>query len=112
MRFESLEIWQRSVELSVQIYEHFAGHRDFGFRDQITRSSLSLPSNIAEGYERNSDREKALFLNYAKGSAGELRTQVHIGSRIGYISQDVAGRWVDEAEQLSRMLFAIIRKMQ
>jgi len=74
MRFESLQIWQRSVELSVEIYEHFAGHRDFGFRDRITRSLLSLPSNIAESYERQSDREKALFLNYAKGSAGELQT--------------------------------------
>jgi len=112
MRFEKLEVWQRSVELSVEVYEHFAGHRDFGFRDQITRSSLSLPSNIAEGYERLSDREKALFLNYAKGSAGELRTQVHIGSRIGYIPEDVGSRWIDEVEQLSRMLFAIIRTMQ
>ncbi|EKF73287.1 hypothetical protein A11A3_14410 [Alcanivorax hongdengensis A-11-3] len=112
MRFENLEIWQRSVELSVEIYEHFSGHRDFGFKDQITRSSLSLPSNIAEGYERNSDREKALFLNYAKGSAGELRTQVHIGSRIGYISEAVGIRWIEEVEQLSRMLFAIIRRMQ
>ncbi|WP_421710981.1 four helix bundle protein [Alcanivorax sp.] len=112
MRFEKLEVWQRSVELSVEVYEHFAGHRDFGFRDQITRSSLSLPSNIAEGYERLSDREKALFLNYAKGSAGELRTQVHIGSRIGYIPEDVGSRWIDEVEQLSRMLFAIIRTMK
>ena len=112
MRFERLEIWQRSVELSVEVYEHFAGHRDFGFRDQITRSSLSLPSNIAEGYERQSDREKALFLNYAKGSAGELRTQMHIGNRIGYIPEEVSGRWIEEVEQLSRMLFAIIRKMQ
>ena len=112
MRFEKLEVWQRSVELSVEVYEHFAGHRDFGFRDQITRSSLSLPSNIAEGYERLSDREKALFLNYAKGSAGELRTQVHIGSRIGYIPEEVGSRWIDEVEQLSRMLFAIIRTMK
>jgi four helix bundle protein len=112
MRFEKLEVWQRSVELSVEVYEHFAGHRDFGFRDQITRSSLSLPSNIAEGYERLSDREKALFLNYAKGSARELRTQVHIGSRIGYIPEDVGSRWIDEVEQLSRMLFAIIRTMK
>ena len=63
MRFENLEIWQRSVELSVEVFEYFDRHRDFGFRDQITRSSLSIPSNISEGYERQSDREKALFLN-------------------------------------------------
>jgi four helix bundle protein len=52
--------------------------KDFGFRDQITRAGLSIPSNIAEGYERNSDKELANFLNYAKGSAGELRTQIYI----------------------------------
>lgn len=91
MRFESLEIWKRSVELSVEVYVHFEGHRDFGFRDQITRSSLSLPSNIAEVFERQSDREKALFLNYVEGSAGELRTQMHIGHRIGYGSEVVSG---------------------
>ena len=57
--------------------------RDFGFRDQITRAGLSVPSNIiAEGYERDSNKEVANFLNYAKGSAGELRTQIYIGMKI------------------------------
>ncbi|WP_286826777.1 four helix bundle protein, partial [Alcanivorax sp. UBA3183] len=112
MRLENLEIWRRSVDLSVEIYRHFAGHRDFGFRDQITRSSLSLPSNIAEGFERASEKEKALFLNYAKGSAGELKTQLIIGSRIGYIPDAMSKRWGDEVDQLSRMLFAIMRKLK
>ena len=112
MRLENLDIWRRSVDLSVEIYQHFAGHRDFGFRDQITRSSLSLPSNIADGFERASDKEKALFLNYAKGSAGELKTQLIIGSRIGYIPDEMSKRWGDEIEQLSKMLFAIMRKLK
>ena len=112
MRLGNLDIWKRSVDLSVEIYRHFASHRDFGFRDQITRSSLSLPSNIAEGFGRASEKEKALFLNYARGSAGELKTQLIIGYRIGYIPEGMSNKWGEEVEQLSRMLFAIMRKLK
>ena len=112
MRFEELSVWKRAARLSVEIYRHFANCRDYGFRDQITRSSLSIPSNIAEGYERGSDREKAVFLNYAKGSAGELRTQIYIGIEIGYISPDVGHRWKREARDISKMLHALISVMR
>jgi len=72
--------------------------KDFGVRDQITRSSLSVPSNIAEGYERESNKEIANFLNYAKGSAGELRTQIYIGIDIGYIDKQSGKQWLNEAD--------------
>lgn len=62
--------------MSAELYKTLAELRDYGFKDQITRAGLSIPSNIAEGYERNSNKEIANFLNYAKGSAGELRTQL------------------------------------
>ncbi|MEZ9006725.1 four helix bundle protein [Vibrio sp. 10N.247.311.59] len=73
MRFEDLDVWKRSARLSVEVYRHFKESRDFGFKDQITRSSLSISSNIAEGYERRSNKELINFLSYAKGSCGELR---------------------------------------
>ncbi len=76
-RFEELDVWKRSARLSAEIYKTLVELKDYGFRDQITRAGLSIPSNVAEGYERNSNKELALFLNYAKGSAGELRTQIH-----------------------------------
>jgi four helix bundle protein len=82
-RFEELEVWRRSARLSAELYKALADLRDFGFRDQITRAGLSIPSNIAEGYERESAKEIANFLNYAKGSAGELRTQIYIGMDMG-----------------------------
>ncbi len=84
-RFEELEVWKRSARLSADLYKALCDLKDFGFRDQITRAGLSIPSNIAEGYERGTDKEMANFLNYAKGSAGELRTQIYIGMDIGYI---------------------------
>ena len=82
-RFEELEVWKRAARLSANLYIELAELKDFGFWDQITRAGLSIPSNIAEGYERNSEKELANFLNYAKGSAGELRTQIYIGIEIG-----------------------------
>ena len=108
MRFEDLEIWKRSARLSVEIYRHFQSSKDYGFKDQITRSSLSVPSNISEGFERKSRKEFINFLSYAKGSNGELRTQIYIGIEIGYIEKTLGMRWIKEAEELSRMIASLM----
>ena len=81
-KFEDLEVWKRAARLSADLFKSLYSIKDFGFRDQITRAGMSIPSNIAEGYERLSNKEKSNFLNYAKGSAGELRTQIYIGSNL------------------------------
>ena len=67
---------------------------DWGFKDQVTRSSLSIPSNIAEGMERASDKEKTRFLDIAKASSAELRTQIIIGIEVGYIQEDIGEKWL------------------
>jgi len=112
MRFEELDVWKRSARLSADIYRGLAEAKDYGFRDQITRAGLSIPSNIAEGYERESNKEIANFLNYAKGSAGELRTQIYIGMEIGYITREQGKPWLQEAEAISRMLHALIKSVR
>ena len=112
MRFKELEVWQRSKALSVDIYRYFSTHPDFGFRDQITRSGLSIPSNIAEGYERSAGKERIRFLTYAKGSSGELHTQILIGYDIGYIDTSTAERWSLETKELSRMLYGLMRSLR
>jgi four helix bundle protein len=111
-RFEELEVWKRSARLSAELYKALAALRDFGFRDQITRAGLSIPSNIAEGYDRDSRKETANFLNYAKGSAGELRTQIYIGMEVNYIDSETGRRWIREAEEISRMLHSLIRAVR
>lgn len=73
MDFERLAVWQRSKTLAVQVFQSFASCRDWGFKDQVGRSALSVPSNIAEGMERQSDREKCQYLRIALGSNAELR---------------------------------------
>ena len=74
--FENLEVWRRSHALSIEIYRFLADCRDWGFKDQITRSANSISDNIAEGAERTGKAEFKQFLSYAKGSAGESRSQV------------------------------------
>jgi four helix bundle protein len=109
MKFEELDVWKRAKQLCVDIYLALKDLKDYGFKDQITRSGLSIPSNIAEGFERYSQKECVLFLSYAKGSCGELRTQVHVGIEIGYINKDYGTKWLKETEELSLMLGGLIK---
>jgi four helix bundle protein len=107
--FEDLEVWKRSARLSAELYKALGQCRDYGFRDQLTRSGLSVPSNIAERYERISQKECVQFLSYAKGSCGELRTQVYIGMDVGYIDRSMGNKWITEAQQISAMLSSLIK---
>jgi four helix bundle protein len=86
------------------VYKNFAESRDFGFKDQITRSALSIASNIAEGLEKESDKEKIRFIEIAKGSAAELITQTYIGIEVGYIEKKLGMTWVKELNELLSML--------
>ena len=76
--FEDLDIWKEGMRLSVSVYKLMNDCKDFGFKDQIQRASVSVPSNIAEGFERQTNKEFIQFLYIAKGSCGELRTQIYL----------------------------------
>ncbi len=87
-RFEELKIWQKAVEIALDIFKiSDVGplKSDFSTKDQIRRSALSISSNIAEGFEYNSHLEFLRFLKYAKGSAGELRSQLFILQKLDLI---------------------------
>jgi len=89
-KFEELEVWKLSMELCAEIYkltntELFS--KDFGLKDQIRRSAVSVPSNISEGFERDSRNQFIYFLTIAKGSCGELRTQLKIAKALNYIKE-------------------------
>ena len=108
MQFENLDIWKQSCLLSVEVFRTFKELKDFGYKDQITCSSLSVPSNIAEGFERDSQKEKARYLRIAKGSLGEFKTQTYIGIKIGYIPPELGKRWLKESEKLAAQLGSLI----
>ncbi len=113
--FEDLDCWQQSVKLTTEIYEvtnkgEFA--KDFGFRDQLRRAAVSIPSNIAEGKERETINEFVRFLYIAKGSGGELRTQLLIAENIGYLSTDKARDLRGKVEQVNRMTANLIKALK
>lgn len=112
MKFEDLDVWKRSARLSAEIYKTLADLKDYGFKDQLCRSGLSVPSNIAEGMERDSQKEFLQFLRFAKGSCGELRTQVYIGQEIGYIEKPTAQAWVQESKEISSMLVGLMKSIR
>jgi len=112
MKVEDLEVWRRSKALCVDIYRTLADLSDFGFKNQITRSALSVPSNIAEGLERESKAEFVRFLDIAKGSCGELRTQIEIGIEIDYVHKSKGETWIQETRELSAMLVGLMKSVR
>jgi four helix bundle protein len=111
-RFEELITWKKSAALSVDICRKFDNFNDYGFKNQITRSGLSISSNIAEGYERLSQKELRNFLNYAKGSAGELISKIYMGMKIDYIDGKTGRDWIKKAEEISKMLQKLLDKFK
>ena len=101
---QRLDVWKRACRLAVEVYQATARCPDRGYRDQVTRSALSIASNIAEGYERETVKERIRFLLIAKGSAGECWTQLLIGMEAGLVSEDPGRRLAAEAEEIAKML--------
>lgn len=109
--FEKLEVWQRAQAVSIELYRLLADCRDWGFKDQITRSANSIADNIAEGAERTGKAEFKQFLSYAKGSAGETRSQMLRAQALGYIPEDISLNLIFELREISRMIHGLIKSL-
>jgi four helix bundle protein len=110
--FENLAVWRRSHALSIEVYRLLAECRDWGFKDQITRSANSIADNIAEGAERPGRPEYRQFVGYAKGSAGETRSQVLRARALGYIPEAICDSLTAELKEISRMLHGLYRSLE
>ena len=114
-RFEDLEVWKSSRSLANLIYNaSSAGSfaRDFALRDQIRKASISVVSNIAEGFERDGDKEFVQFLFMAKGSCGEVRAQLYLASDRAYLSDEQFSKLTRDATELSRMISGLIKYLK
>ena len=108
--FEDLDVWKRSCQVAVRIYEILRDCRDFGLRDQMQRSAVSIASNIAEGSERGGlDFDR--FLRIALGSAAELRTQTYIADRVKIISPEDRIQIVAELKEISSMIYGLRKSL-
>ena len=109
-RFEELWVWQRAKDLSILVYTTSAEgafNRDFGLRDQIRRAAVSVMSNVAEGFERYSRAEFRHYLSLARGSAAEVRSQLHLARDLGYLTDDQYTALTAACVELSRLLAAL-----
>ncbi len=114
-RFEEMNVWQDSRVLSKRIYtitKNKDFRRDFGLRDQIQRASVSVMSNIAEGYERDSNKELIRFLNYSKGSVGEVRSLLYVALDQEYISDKQFEELKDYAVSISTQIANFIKYLK
>lgn len=111
--FEDLVVWQKAIAFVKQVYfitDEGGLKRDFGLKDQLRRAAVSVPTNIAEGFERSSRKEYLLFLNIAKGSAGEVRSLCRVSYDVGYLSQSTYNELREAALVISRSQIQAIRR--
>lgn len=111
-RFEDAIAWKKAMELSVNIYELFKGHNDYSFRDQIQRAAVSVMNNIAEGFERRSNKEFQYFLYVAKGSSGEVRSMLHLAIGLKMVSISQGEDLISQSEEVSRIISGLIRSLK
>ncbi|HEX9252334.1 MAG TPA: four helix bundle protein [Ignavibacteriaceae bacterium] len=113
--FEDLQVWKDSRILVKSIYQLTANgkfNKDFGLREQIQRASVSIMNNIAEGFERNNNKEYIKFLGYSKGSAGEVRSMLYVATDLGYISQDSFNTYYQMAINIITQLSNFIKYLK
>jgi len=113
--FKGLIVWSKAKDLAVKVYKVSSSgalFKDFGLRDQIRKCVVSIASNLAEGDERDTDKESIRFFYIAKGSLAELRTQLQIAFEIGYIEKDIFEELDQECIQLGKMIGALIKKRE
>jgi len=114
-RFEEIPVWQDGVDLTVKVFNATSG-RAFRFKgdiaNQIQRAALSVPNNIAEGFERGTREEFLHFLYIARASCGEVRTQIYIARDIGFIKNEEFLKIKEKAEFISRLLYRFIESIK
>lgn len=113
--YKELKVWQKAVDLAVLVYamtESFPKSEIYGLTSQMRRSAVSVGSNIAEGSERNSDRDFIRFLTIAKGSLAELETQNTISQKLGYVDDNIFVQLSMAAAEIGKMINGLSNKLE
>lgn len=113
--YRELIVWQKSIDLAIMVYEAvktLPKEELYSLSDQIRRAAISIPSNIAEGNQRNTTRDYLRFLSIAKGSLGELETQLIICERLNFLSNEQTTPIMNQCTEVSKMLNKLIIRLQ
>lgn len=111
-KFEDIIAWQKAKIITLGIYRKFYEHKDFGFKDQIQRASVSIMNNIAEGFERKSDKEFKHFLFVAKGSCGEVKSMLYLAKDLNYINNEEYENLNNISVEISKLLSGFIKTLK
>jgi len=115
MNHKELDVWKKSMDFVTEIYnitKHFPNEEKFGLTDQIRRASVSIPSNIAEGAARGTNKDFIRFLHIALGSATEVETQIIITMRLGYVDSVKQDDLLYKLNDIKKMLVGLIKYLK
>ena len=110
-KFEDIIAWQKAGKLTIEVYNVFNNCRDFGFLNQIRRAVISIMNNIAEGFERNTNKEFRNFLFIAKGSCAETRSMLYVAYRLKYINIEQFKKLYPMTTEISKLLSGFIKTL-
>lgn len=111
-RFEDIIAWQKAQDLAIMIYANFYQSREYSFKDQIFRASISVSNNIAEGFERSSDNDFARFLFISKGSNAEVKSMLYLARRLQFINEQEWKDGLSLCDEIGRMLNGFINSLK
>jgi len=110
-KFEDIIAWQKAQDLAVEIYELFGNLKDFSFKDQITRATVSISNNIAEGFERSSDADFSRFLYISFASCSEVRSMLYLAERLKYITIERRDSLQERSIEISKIIYGLIKSL-
>lgn len=110
-RFEDIIAWKKAGQLSFELYEEFKSNRDYGFKDQIQRASVSIMNNISEGFERRTNGEMRYFLFIAKGSSGEVRSMLYLAYKLKYLTENSFRKYYELSIEISKLISGLIKTL-
>jgi four helix bundle protein len=107
-RFEDLISWQKAQDLAIYIYNHFSNLKDYSFKDQVCRASISVSNNIAEGFDRGSDQEFIRFLFIAKASNSEVKSMLYLAQKLNFIDELKFNEGINLCNDVGKLINGLI----
>ena len=111
LEFEDIIAWQKAQDFAVNIYKMFGNSKDFGFRDQICRASVSISNNIAEGFDRSSNADFRRFLFFSIGSCSEVKSMLYLAERLNYIDINSQNNLIGQSNEISKIIRGLIKAL-
>ncbi|MBL1410839.1 four helix bundle protein [Sphingobacterium faecale] len=111
-KFEDLIAWQKAQDIAIDIYAIFVDSRDWSFKDQICRAAVSISNNIAEGFDRQSNKEFIRFLYISLGSASEVKSMLYLAKKLGYLDDTAFQKHYEQSVEIAKVITGLIKSLK